>query len=369
MTGFADWAEQLIAESTGKQGTGLLPVVVADDSAPRSRSRRTTSRSCTSRTTPRRPTSTPTRTSPARRLRHRGVRHRWAPRCCCGRSPPRSPAGCSGSTRSTSPTSRAPRRRPADARGGAGQPPPASRTGRRGPRPRRRLARRRRTLPEAVAALLGQVDGQQGYLAVMAYLDRLSRPTWPRCAARWRTGRRPVTFGWGPRFLHSTGQFHKGGPAEGVYLQITGEPAEDLDVPGKDYTFGRLIAAQAAGDARVLAEHDRPVLRLHLTDRTPGSPLGRRCARRCPRDPHQPAERPAGPAAAADRRAPRHGDLRRHRRPVPQEADAGDLRPGQPRAAAAGLLARRLRPPGLGRRGLRAGGARRGQAVRPHGVP
>ena len=84
--------------------------------------------------------------------------------------------------------------------------------------------------------------------------------------------RRPVTFGWGPRFLHSTGQFHKGGPAEGVYLQVTGEPAEDLAVPGKEYTFGRLIAAQAAGDASVLAGHGRPVLRLHLTDQGAGLP-------------------------------------------------------------------------------------------------
>jgi glucose-6-phosphate isomerase len=82
--------------------------------------------------------------------------------------------------------------------------------------------------------------------------------------------RRPVTFGWGPRFLHSTGQFHKGGPAEGVYLQVTGTPVEDLAVPGKDYTFGRLIAAQAAGDASVLADHGRPVLRLHLTDQASG---------------------------------------------------------------------------------------------------
>ena len=127
------------------------------------------------------------------------------------------------------------------------------------------------TLPEAVAALLSQVDGQQGYLAVMAYLDRLERADLAevRSSLAHRV-RRPVTFGWGPRFLHSTGQFHKGGPAEGVYLQITGEPAEDLDVPGKDYTFGRLISAQAAGDATVLAEHDRPVLRLHLTDQDAG---------------------------------------------------------------------------------------------------
>ena len=79
-----------------------------------------------------------------------------------------------------------------------------------------------------------------------------------------------MTFGWGPRFLHSTGQFHKGGPDEGVYLQVTGEPSEDLPVPGKEYTFGRLVAAQSAGDASVLADKGRPVLRLHLTDQDAG---------------------------------------------------------------------------------------------------
>jgi hypothetical protein len=55
-----------------------------------------------------------------------------------------------------------------------------------------------------------------------------------------------------------------------VYLQITAEPVADLAVPGKDYTFGRLIAAQSAGDATVLADHGRPVLRLHLTDQVAG---------------------------------------------------------------------------------------------------
>jgi glucose-6-phosphate isomerase len=127
------------------------------------------------------------------------------------------------------------------------------------------------TLTDAVAALLGQVGGQQGYVAVMAYLDRLRHADLAdvRNTLAHRV-RRPVTFGWGPRFLHSTGQFHKGGPAEGVYLQITADPVEDLAVPGKDYTFGRLIAAQAAGDASVLADHGRPVLRLHLTDLAAG---------------------------------------------------------------------------------------------------
>jgi glucose-6-phosphate isomerase len=78
--------------------------------------------------------------------------------------------------------------------------------------------------------------------------------------------KRPVTFGWGPRFLHSTGQFHKGGTPSGVFLQILCTPAEDLDIPDRPFTFGELIHAQAAGDASILAEHGRPVLTLTLTD-------------------------------------------------------------------------------------------------------
>lgn len=130
------------------------------------------------------------------------------------------------------------------------------------------------TLEEAVDALLAQVDGDRGYLAVMAYLDREADADLEgvREDLAARTGR-PVTFGWGPRFLHSTGQYHKGGPATGVYLQVTSEPAgEDLPIPDRPFTFGGLQRAQAAGDAAVLADHGRPVLRLHLTDR---SALGR----------------------------------------------------------------------------------------------
>ena len=118
----------------------------------------------------------------------------------------------------------------------------------------------------ALDALLGEL-GERGYLAVMAYLDREAHSDLAgvRDALAARTGR-PVTFGWGPRFLHSTGQLHKGGAPTGVYLQITAEPAADLAVPDRPFTFGRLIAAQAAGDATVLADHGRPVLRLHVTD-------------------------------------------------------------------------------------------------------
>jgi glucose-6-phosphate isomerase len=126
------------------------------------------------------------------------------------------------------------------------------------------------TLDEAVHALVSQLGGR-GYLAVMAYLDRLADA--PLADVRRRLAahlERPVTFGWGPRFLHSTGQFHKGGPATGVYVQVTSQPREDLAVPGREFTFGEFIAAQAAGDAQVLAEHGRPVLRLHLTDHDAG---------------------------------------------------------------------------------------------------
>jgi glucose-6-phosphate isomerase len=105
----------------------------------------------------------------------------------------------------------------------------------------------------------------------MAYLDRLANASLAgvRRTLAERTGR-PVTFGWGPRFLHSTGQLHKGGPPEGVFLQITGTPAQDLPIPDRTFTLGQFIAAQAAGDAAVLAGHGRPVLRLHLTDQPAG---------------------------------------------------------------------------------------------------
>ncbi|MGN6090603.1 MAG: hypothetical protein ACTHNT_15070 [Actinomycetales bacterium] len=131
-------------------------------------------------------------------------------------------------------------------------------------------------LAGAVDALLRQLAQQpddRGYLAVMAYLDRDADAELAQVReglAR-RSGR-PVTFGWGPRFLHSTGQYHKGGPATGVYLQITGAPREDLPIPDRPFSFGEVIAAQAQGDADVLAQHGRPVLRLHLTDRATGVP-------------------------------------------------------------------------------------------------
>ena len=122
-------------------------------------------------------------------------------------------------------------------------------------------------LESAVADLLAELDLFHGYVSVQAYLDRIGLAEYAglREVLARRTGR-PVTFGWGPRFLHSTGQYHKGGPATGVYLQLTSDPVDDLPVPGRDFTFGEFIASQAAGDASVLRRHGRPVLRLHLAD-------------------------------------------------------------------------------------------------------
>jgi glucose-6-phosphate isomerase len=107
-----------------------------------------------------------------------------------------------------------------------------------------------------------------GYVAIQAYVNRLALPQLAglRELVAADSGR-PTTFGWGPRFLHSTGQYHKGGPANGVFLQILERTDVDLEIPGRPYTFGQLIEAQAAGDASVLADgHGRPVVTLTLTD-------------------------------------------------------------------------------------------------------
>jgi len=108
------------------------------------------------------------------------------------------------------------------------------------------------------------------YVAIMAYLQRTEEHD--RLLARLRVAVRDTTHaattvGYGPRFLHSTGQLHKGGPATGVFLQITGEDETDLDIPGAPgYTFSILKQAQAIGDLQALQSRKRPVVRLHVED-------------------------------------------------------------------------------------------------------
>jgi glucose-6-phosphate isomerase len=126
----------------------------------------------------------------------------------------------------------------------------------------------------ASASVAGVLDAlwarvpADGYVSIQAYVDRqgLAPLQGLRELVAADSGR-PTTFGWGPRFLHSTGQYHKGGPATGVYLQILQRSEVDVEIPGRPFTFGQLIEAQAAGDAAVLSEgHGRPVVTLTLTD-------------------------------------------------------------------------------------------------------
>jgi transaldolase/glucose-6-phosphate isomerase len=106
------------------------------------------------------------------------------------------------------------------------------------------------------------------YFAVLGYIERneQNRTELQSIREAVRDKKRVATcLGFGPRFLHSTGQAYKGGPNSGVFLQITCDDAADLPVPGKKYTFGIVKAAQARGDFNVLTERGRRALRVHLT--------------------------------------------------------------------------------------------------------
>ncbi len=123
---------------------------------------------------------------------------------------------------------------------------------------------------DALTQLIAQIP-EDGYVAVMAYLDRKDDAAIAelRAILADKSGR-PVTFGWGPRFLHSTGQFHKGGQQNGVFLQITGDVKKDIAIPGQSYGFKTLVAAQALGDGKALASRKYPLLRFNLTNRAAG---------------------------------------------------------------------------------------------------
>jgi hypothetical protein len=100
-----------------------------------------------------------------------------------------------------------------------------------------------------------------GYLPSSAEIDRAAGEL--RAAVRAAT-RATTTFGYGPRFLHSTGQLHKGGPRSGRFLQLLHQPREDVEIPDAPYTFATLEAAQAQGDFETLRGTGRPVERLTL---------------------------------------------------------------------------------------------------------
>ena len=122
------------------------------------------------------------------------------------------------------------------------------------------------SLPQAVAAHLSRIRTGD-YVAINAYVERT-----PEVHNAFQSIRALVrdakgvatTLGYGPRFLHSTGQLHKGGPASGIFFQITADQKEDLEIPDEPYSFGILLAAQALGDMKSLCSRHRRVIRIHL---------------------------------------------------------------------------------------------------------
>ena len=261
MKGFPDWPEQLIAESTGKEGVGLLPVAVENADAPGFVTAGTD--------------ATPIAIGPdvdaafmstAGELGGLFLLWEFAT-AIAGRliginpfdQPDVEAAKIAARALLDQPVGGEPEAAPALTIGAvevhqSGDWLPATAT----------------SLVDVLNAFLAAAP-DHGYVAVQAYLDRLDDASAavlrPAVA---RASRLQTTFGWGPRFLHSTGQYHKGGHQNGVFFQITGAVEQDLAVPDRPYTLGVLQHAQALGDGQVLAEHGRPVLRLHLTDRAAG---------------------------------------------------------------------------------------------------
>jgi glucose-6-phosphate isomerase len=129
-----------------------------------------------------------------------------------------------------------------------------------------------------VSAWQGVIEhaGTRGYIALQVYADRQAEGPWDTLRATLaELSGRPVTLGFGPRFLHSTGQFHKGGRPTGVFVQIEVPASHTVAIPGYPFDFGQLIDAQAAGDCQVLASRGLPVLTLRLTSEESASALMR----------------------------------------------------------------------------------------------
>ena len=176
------------------------------------------------------------------------TRTRSAPSSSAGSSPSPWPARISRSTRSTSPTSR--RRRTRRTRCSR---PARSRSWRTTARSRSCLRRRKRATTSACRRSFSRRRRTTS-------ASPISSPT---SAAR---SGLVVTHGYGPRYLHSTGQLHKGGPNTGLFLQVVDDPGEELAIPGKEFGFRRFIRSQAEGDYESLKARDRRVARIHWED-------------------------------------------------------------------------------------------------------
>ena len=263
IVGFGDWAEQLVAESTGKQSTGVLPVVVEDVDAPGFADAGEDAHRVVIGSAP----SGFDGTAVAGPLGAQFLLWEFAT-AVAGKVLGINPFDQPNVAESKDNTKKL-----LDQAGDGPLPEgePLFIDGAVAVYGDDALLAGAKDLISALQALCDAVP-ERGYLAVMAYLDRVgdSSASGLRPALARRLSGRQVTFGWGPRFLHSTGQFHKGGPQHQAFLQVTGAVTDDLDVPGRPYTFGRLQLAQALGDLGALTERGRPAVRLHLLDRAAG---------------------------------------------------------------------------------------------------
>ena len=281
LAAFGDWAEQLVAESTGKAGTGIVPIVGeplrdADDYAgdrcfvrihAGRRARARARPACRRARGPR----------PPDRAARDGGSHR-------GRRGVRALGGGDRGRRDRA------RRRPFDQpnvteskdattalleafgeRGALPQPMPLV------SEPGIAVSADPAAIGDAPVSVDGAVDQLLGLVARGGRLRRAPRvpaegpPRSRRGCRRSAPGigaatGAATTLGFGPRFLHSTGQLHKGGPDTGVFLQLTAEPSKDLPIPGWEESFGTLIAAQALGDLASLQKRGRRAIRLHVND-------------------------------------------------------------------------------------------------------
>jgi glucose-6-phosphate isomerase len=121
--------------------------------------------------------------------------------------------------------------------------------------------------PDEIVDSLRQHIAGHGYLAILIFgsaESSLAQELQQMASAELRV---PVTLGWGPRFLHSTGQLHKGGPARGVFLQVmvARDAVQDVSIPNQEFTFAQLLSAQAMGDAAILRQTGQHVLQTTLS--------------------------------------------------------------------------------------------------------
>jgi transaldolase/glucose-6-phosphate isomerase len=220
--GFGLWAEQLLAESTGKDGKGLVPVPGTG-------------------TGPKGPDCQEAEVLIAEEYDLGIEFYRWEFATAVAGS-------IMGINPFDQPNVQEAKDRTQDVLSGHG-PEPGTGTGLEG--------------PGAVEELLGNA-GEGDYVAIQAFVDPEREGELEPLVER-ATGR-VVTVGLGPRYLHSTGQLHKGGPPTGRFVQVVDDVGEELPIPGRPFGFGRLIQAQAAGDYAALQERGRPVVRVRLEE-------------------------------------------------------------------------------------------------------